>query len=77
MRKIYKYELKITDEQEIDGYCWFNVIHAGEQDGKLFIWAEVDTETDARKVNFAVYGTGHEIKGDSTIYEKSVQMSSG
>ena len=42
MRIIYKYELLIENEFEIETPRIFKPIHVGEQNGKIYVWAEVD-----------------------------------
>lgn len=62
MRAIYKYELKITDVQEIWMLRGAEPLHVGMQGETLCLWARVNPrhgpdDTEARR--FRVAGTGH------------------
>jgi hypothetical protein len=64
MRAIYKYELEITDVQEILMLRDAELLHVAMQGEKLCLWAGVNPlhgpdDTEARR--FRVAGTGHGI----------------
>ena len=62
MRKIYKYVLEITSEQAIEMPSIRKYLKVGEDyDGKLVIWAAVDTSSNVENVSFEIYGTGQEL----------------
>jgi len=58
-RKIYKYQLIITDEQEIMIPRNSVFLHVGVQDGILCAWFAVNPDADLEPVKFAVVGTGN------------------
>lgn len=59
--KIYKY--KLTDIiTEIELPHSHRILSAHEQDGDIYVWALVDSESDSKvKVTFFTIGTGHDI----------------
>ena len=59
---IWKYPLELTDRQVIEMPYDSEIIHIGEQNGQLTLWALVD-ENEEQKEQRAVlvYGTGHPI----------------
>lgn len=60
MKTIYKYPIKITNEQEISMPQDAKVIHAGlDPQGTPCVWAVVDTERETEPVSILVYGTGN------------------
>jgi hypothetical protein len=61
MKTIYKYELEITDEQSFRLPRNSRILSAGNQLGRLFIWAEVDTDIESELRTFHIYGTGNPI----------------
>lgn len=72
MKKIFKYELEITDFQEIEMPIGALVISAKEQNGKLCIWAEVDLRiktTKSKKI--AIVGTGNPVEFSIGVYDYS------
>ena len=58
--KIFKYELKIADEQTINMPRHAIVISVANQRGALTIWAMVDPKAEYAPRRFFVHGTGHE-----------------
>lgn len=59
MKTIYKYQLPI--EREVTLYVPgvnAQVIHVGDQMGKLTIWMEVDTDGPEHPIRFVIVGTG-------------------
>lgn len=82
MEKIYKYELEIIDFQEFEMPIGAKVISAKEQNGKLCIWAEIDTRNNLTKSKqIAIVGTGNPINfsiGEySYIFIDTVLMPNG
>lgn len=59
MKTIHKYVLDVVDELDIATPEAFKVIHVGEQNGRLCLWAEVDTSTRTVSRTFCVVGTGN------------------
>jgi hypothetical protein len=60
MKTIYKYPIKITDEQEIQMPAHANVLHVGlDPQGTPCLWAMVDTAKPMEPVSVLVVGTGN------------------
>lgn len=63
MKAIWKYTLKITDEQSVKMPRGAKILSTASQDGSLCVWAEVDpsrwAKGDTVDVAFAVVGTGN------------------
>ena len=57
MRSIYKYDIGEAPICHITGPIT-NILCAGEQNGEIKIWAEVDTMISNRKYEIIVIGTG-------------------
>jgi len=79
--KIFKYELEITDSQVVSMPIGALVISAKEQNGKLCIWALVDTRCSNKDKTIRISGTGHDVDfpiGDYSFYfVDTVVMSNG
>jgi len=82
-RKIYKYELDLdkmalegTDRQTIPMPLTALLEHIGVQNGKICLWAEVNTEYMKGNRTFCVIGTGYIIPDDvkSYDYKATIQM---
>lgn len=72
---IYKYELAIADLPQTVKMPENPIFrYAGEQDGNLCVWAEVDPKAQMREYSFCVKGTGQPISPDMN-YIGTVQMS--
>jgi len=66
MNAIWKYEVEVTDEQNIDMPVGSNIISAQVQDDKICLWVEVDTdEKDVKDVVIEIFGTGNKISDTS------------
>ena len=78
MKTIWKFELEITRNQVVAMPLGERVLSVGEQDGRLFVWALVDTDAEMMSVPFFVAGTGHQVN-ESSQWEfiDTVQMSNG
>ncbi len=60
MKTIYKYPIKITDEQEIQMPGEVTVLHAGlDPQGVPCVWAMVDSDLPTGPVSILVIGTGN------------------
>lgn len=67
MKKIFKYELRIKEKQEIELPINAEIIRVDDVDGKFFLWAIVEPpkedeepETETRYLEF--YKTGQQIE---------------
>lgn len=74
MKTIWKYELEITDEQYIDMPKNARVLSAGNQNGKLCLWAMVSTEAKLIPHRVAICGTGLPCYESSGNFIDSVQI---
>jgi hypothetical protein len=60
MRTIYKYQLKLQDDQVIEIPEGAEIISAREQRGEICIWAIVPVPTEVQmKITVHIRGTGH------------------
>ena len=57
-RSIFKYELKITDEQAIKMPSQSEILTAQVQDGKIQLWAIVYPSNPKELIAIEIYGTG-------------------
>jgi hypothetical protein len=79
MKIIYKYKLPIEGNQTIDMPEGAVILHVGEQDRELCLWALVDIKAKLVPTNFQIYGTGHPVQqnADFLYYLGTIQMSYG
>jgi hypothetical protein len=82
MKKIYKQELELIDEQSLKLKSTDRVIKVAEQDGKLMIWYITDTSLNLpeKSRGFSIRGTGHDLGTAAmlgTRYLDTVVMSTG
>ena len=75
MRTVYKYPLTGPGfADRIDLPIDAKVLDAQYQDGKIVLWALVDTFMDTARRLFVVTGTGHSLNyGDDLIHVSTVQ----
>lgn len=64
MRTIYKYDLSDAKNNIIEGPI-VKLLHAGQQYGRIMIWAEVDTSLPTRKFEVFPIGTGWDLTLES------------
>lgn len=67
MKTIYKYPIKITDEQIINMPIGANIISIQMQNKIATIWAIVSTKEILTSVKIRVFGTGEEIPVGSVL----------
>ena len=79
MKKIYKYPIKIQDEQVVLLPTGAKILTVQTQSGKAFIWAMVNpTMTNDMAVTIRIFGTGHTIQdADRLEYIGTIQMCGG
>jgi hypothetical protein len=82
MMTIHKFQIFISGEVLVEMPAGSRLLCVGEQDGKLCIWALVNTKLRIVQHKFRIYGTGEEI--DTAIFENedsryigTVQMKNG
>lgn len=72
MKSIYKYELAITDSQQIAMPAGSKILTAQAQNGVVCLWAEVDADVKEEFRHFRFVGTGHQLP-DGLRYIATVQ----
>lgn len=73
MKTIYKYELKITDYQEVVMPFESVILSCGFQNGTLCLWAQVvpkDTVKISRRI--LIFGTGTPIEGELRYHKRFI-----
>ena len=78
--KIYKYQLEITDRQDLYLPKNSRVLSAKEQDGILCVWVQLNEAELEDKYTFYIFGTGTSPDMSvklSTAYVDSVIMANG
>jgi len=74
-RKIYKYEIPISDQFNLEMPIGSKLLHFGTQFGKPTLWAEVNTDDQGTMIRaFAIYGTGHVHRQGEQEYVGTVLM---
>ena len=82
MRTIYKYDLSDAKNNIIEGPIT-KLLCAGEQYGRVMVWAEVDTSLPTRKFEVFPIGTGRDLTLESKCvldthaYLNTVQLFNG
>ena len=67
MQKIWKFSLEVTDEQIIEMPENALMLDIKTQFGKPCMWALVNPDAEKVKRKFYTFGTGHDVKVDSSI----------
>ena len=79
MKRIYKYQLEITDQQIIEMPKGTELLSAQFQGKNLCVWALVSPDYEVKKgvkqYGFRIFGTGHEI--DVEIEDPSENSNEG
>lgn len=76
MNTIWKYVLDITDKQTLFMPREAEFLHVGEQNGRLCVWAEVDTDNGLEPVDVFICGTGNQLPvfGAGVLYVGTAQV---
>lgn len=74
-KAIYKYQVTNGAPTVMPDHA--KLLHVGEQDSRLYVWALVDPTAPNVKREIRYYGTGHPIIGDPGEFIGTVQMSMG
>ena len=79
MKTIWKYELKITDEQTISLPVNSKILSVQNFNGKLCLWAIVNSEDAEKERKIAIIGTGNPLWCNLKFWNfiDTVQMESG
>lgn len=76
MQTVYKYQIEVVDEQEIEMPEDAKLLTAQMQGEMLCVWALVDNQLPTAKRKILVRGTGHDAHGVGT-YISTFQMRGG
>ncbi len=68
MKTIWKFPIEIIDHPSVQMPFGSMVLHAGAQNGNLFLWALVDPDEPMAERCFAIYGTGRNGPESTTGY---------
>lgn len=75
---IYKYPLRIADEQEVLLPAGARILTVQPQNDVINLWALVNPAATAEAVNIRMYGTGHPIDNSEKMeYLNTVQLYGG
>lgn len=77
MRTIWKYDLQVKDNQFVNMPRGARVLSVQAQNDFPCIWAEVDSEQPKEPRMFVMYGTGHPMVGQSSLYVGTFQLRGG
>jgi len=66
--KIFKYGLKIIDEQVLELPIGSKILTLKTQNDLPFIWATVEPDAKTEKRTFYTYGTGHQLPADMSMH---------
>lgn len=68
-REIWKYELDITDRQDVSMPKGAKVLAVQMQREAVTLWAEVDPQAKREPRHFRIFGTGHPMPLQTMGYE--------
>lgn len=80
MKRIFKYDLEIVDEQHLILPHEYEILTVQPQGEKLCLWAMVNSESSYKNITIRIHGTGHPIASEAfeTLkYISTVQMYDG
>ena len=77
MRTIWKFEIPIQDEFELQIPMASQVLTVQVQHGKPCIWVMVNPDAKRITYQFVLRGTGHPIEGDLGPHIGTLQMADG
>lgn len=77
MKTIYKYPLHLANKTSIFTYAGAKSLHVAEQDGFLYLWAEVDIDKPMINHTILVRSTGQGFTGKEGYYLGTALMSDG
>lgn len=73
-RVIWKFSLRVTDEQTIAMSAGAKIQFVDTQHGSVCLWAEVEAPLPTENRIFRIHGTGHNNITDNEVYVGSCQM---
>ena len=74
---IHKYPLSITGTQQLTLPESHTILKVAEQNGSLYLWAQVDTEQPDTTLHIVIVESGQELPIYGYTYIDTVLMSSG
>ncbi len=77
MKTIWKFPLKVEDEQTINMPIGAKILCVQMQGNVPTLWAVVDETAAKEPKKIYCHGTGHYINPDATVYLGTVQMLGG
>ena len=80
MKTIYKYNLQVTDVQQVQLPKEAKILCVQTQRGEPQLWAEVESGATPEARTIEIFGTGHPISqemGQSRRYISTFQMENG
>jgi hypothetical protein len=75
MQRIFKYELELTDEQEVTMPREAVILSVAEQHGRLCLWAQVTPDNMLERRTVRIYGTGNPLPTIEGTFVGTVVMS--
>lgn len=73
MKTIWKYEIE-PGKNKILMPAWSQVLSVQVQQGKVCMWAMVDTKTEKKERIFYTYATGQKIDKDNLVFIGTFQV---
>lgn len=67
MNTIWKYTLEVVDSQTVEMPRDAKILSAQMQNGKLCLWAFVNTESPHNERDIVIFGTGHKMPEDCAM----------
>jgi hypothetical protein len=77
MKKIFKYELNIEDDNSLVLPQGYKILDVQMQWSQLVLWALVDPKENVSMVNIKIYGTGHTVNDNVGDYIGTFQCNGG
>jgi len=77
METIHKYELAVTDHQQVSLPNGYEILTIQMQHGKPCLWVKIDPERTASEVKIIIRGTGHQFTDNDVKYISTFQMNDG
>lgn len=80
MITVHKYRIalyEVSDTRNVSMPRGAELLHVGEQDGQVDVWARVDTEAEYVSRAFVLVGTGFELNAHAGRHVGTVQMRDG
>jgi len=74
MSTIWKYELELTDRQQVIMPTGATILCVQTQLGNLCLWAQVDPNAKKEERHIAIVGTGHPIHRNAWKYIGTAQQ---